>query len=93
MELHAKIAGKVQGVGFRAFTKKKAEEIGVFGYVENTPQGEVEVLAQGEEEDLQELASRLRQGPYFARVEDIDLDWSQRESDSFSEFIIEPQGQ
>ena len=47
--------GRVQGVGFRWFVRRKANEIGVKGYVMNLPNGDVEILAQGSEEQIRQL--------------------------------------
>jgi acylphosphatase len=66
------IRGDVQGVGYRYFAERAANEIGVTGYVRNLSDGRVEVYAAGSEEQLARLAGRLRQGPRFADVRGVD---------------------
>lgn len=62
------IYGKVQGVYFRAYTRRQAERLGLSGWVRNTPEGQVEVLACGPDEVLSELKAWLWHGPELARV-------------------------
>jgi acylphosphatase len=57
------VSGRVQGVGYRYFTRKKALELGLSGYAENLSDGRVEVVAEGEKTDLELLIHHLRQGP------------------------------
>lgn len=71
------VRGKVQGVGYRYFTRKKALELGLAGYAENLADGRVEVVAEGEKADLEHLIHHLRQGPRDARVEQLDVQWSE----------------
>lgn len=66
------VTGRVQGVGYRYFVLREAERLGVAGFTRNLPDGSVEVVAEGAEEVLGELESRLRQGPSFARVAGVD---------------------
>ena len=66
------IAGKVQGVGFRWFTRKMASELGVAGRVRNLPDGRVEAEAAGSRELLDAFRERLRQGPSGSRVTHIE---------------------
>lgn len=66
------IRGRVQDVGFRAFTEREAEKLSVRGHVRNLADGRVEVLAQGDEFALGELESRLREGPRSAKVDGVD---------------------
>ena len=68
------ISGKVQGVGFRDFTKQKADQMGVFGYVKNLPNGKVEAVLEGRESDLNGLMEKLRIGPESAKVEDVKVE-------------------
>jgi acylphosphatase len=69
MVLHFLIQGRVQGVGFRWFVQREASELDLRGWVRNTEDGDVEVLAAGEPADLDELRSTLRRGPRGARVD------------------------
>ncbi len=73
----ALISGKVQGVGYRAFVRRKAQELGLAGYAENLPDGRVEVVAEGEEEDLKLLLHFLKRGPRLAEVAAVDVSWSE----------------
>ena len=69
------VSGLVQGVFFRSQTKRKAEELGVFGWVRNLADGRVEILAEGEKEKLEELINWAKKGPDSARVDDLKIDW------------------
>jgi acylphosphatase len=74
--LTALIRGRVQGVGYRAFVRRRALDLKISGYVENLPDGRVEVVAEGERSELEHLLVLLREGPPHADVEDIDITWS-----------------
>jgi acylphosphatase len=65
------VSGKVQGVGFRWFTRNAARELGLAGCVRNLPDGRVEAEAAGEPERLEAFRARLRQGPPGSRVTDL----------------------
>jgi acylphosphatase len=65
------VYGKVQGVYFRAHTQGQAVRLGLTGWVRNTPEGQVEVLACGAEERLADLRAWLRRGPALARVSEL----------------------
>lgn len=64
--------GRVQGVGFRAFTRNAAVALGLTGWVRNRSDGTVEVEVEGSAPELDELRRRLRQGPTFSRVERLE---------------------
>lgn len=66
-----KITGRVQGVGFRYFVHQKANKIGIKGWVKNTIDQSVLVLAQGNETDLKTFIDFLRIGPTLSRVDKI----------------------
>ena len=66
------VSGRVQGVGYRYYVLREAERLGVAGFTRNLPDGRVEVVAEGTEEALGDLESRLRNGPSFAAVATVD---------------------
>jgi acylphosphatase len=68
------VSGRVQGVFYRASTERQAQRLGVTGWVRNLPDSRVEVLACGDEEQLDALLSWLWQGPANARVSDVCSD-------------------
>jgi acylphosphatase len=73
--LQATVCGLVQGVFFRAFVTRRAEELGLTGYARNLPDGAVEVRAEGERQNLEKLVGYLRVGPPAARVERVAVSW------------------
>ena len=66
-----RIRGTVQGVGFRAWTLRQAEALGVSGWVRNEADGSVTVLVAGPEDAVAAMIERLREGPRAARVSDL----------------------
>jgi len=70
--LHCLVSGRVQGVGYRAFVFEQALELGLTGWTRNLPSGQVEAMAQGAEENLEEFVRRLRRGPLWARVDAVE---------------------
>ena len=67
------IHGRVQGVMFRHNTAKMAEKADVKGWVRNNPDGTVEAVFEGEEEDLEKVISWCRRGSIGAKVEKVEL--------------------
>ena len=65
--------GKVQGVGFRFYTQKKARELGIQGFVKNILDGSVYVEAEGTEEKVDEFILWINSGPPWARVDDVRI--------------------
>jgi acylphosphatase len=79
------VEGRVQGVWFRESTRRQASRLGVFGWVMNRPDGKVEVLAEGREEKIRDLAAWCHHGPPAARVlkvQEYEEEWT-GEFDSF----------
>ncbi len=66
------ISGRVQGVGYRWFVEKHAQEIGLAGWVRNLDDGRVEAYAVGPEPHLDKLAARLHQGPPLSDVRGVE---------------------
>ncbi len=67
-----RVSGRVQGVGFRAWTRNQALALGLHGWARNLADGDVEVVAAGTPDALDALAARLLQGPVTARVDRLD---------------------
>ena len=90
MVLHFLIQGRVQGVGFRWYVNREAAELNLRGWVRNTEEGDVEVVASGTLEDLAELRASLRQGPRGARVDRVhEHSLDEKESAGLESFRIE----
>ncbi len=80
-----KIYGRVQGVGFRYYTFKKATLLNIKGYVKNMPDGSVFVDCEGDKENLNLFLEFLKKGPQFAYVEDIEVKEAEPQGYTFFE--------
>ncbi|KKB99348.1 acylphosphatase [Mycolicibacter arupensis] len=76
VRLNAWVHGKVQGVGFRWWTRSRALELGLTGYAANRPDGRVHVVAQGARADCQRLLELLRSDGTPGRVNTVVADWA-----------------
>lgn len=86
--VQATVYGRVQGVFFRSFVSRQATQLGLTGYVHNLPDGEaVEVHAEGERKQLEELIGYLKIGPPGAKVERVETNWSEY-TRNYSRFSI-----
>lgn len=74
--LHGVVRGAVQGVGFRYFLIRRAQALGLNGWVTNRDDGAVEFLAEGSRADLEHLERAAREGPRMARVDRVEVKWS-----------------
>ncbi len=89
------IKGDVVGVGFRAWTKIKAKELGITGWVRNVydrpdifgVNGGVEAVIQGQEDNVNKMIETLKKGPPVAIVSDVEVLW-EKPSEVFEEFKI-----
>ncbi len=88
MKLHAFVKGRVQGVGFRYFVLRQAEELGLDGWVRNLPDGRVRVEAIGPVEAIGRLEKLLWEGPMGARVASVQATRTEGEPDG-SGFHVE----
>ncbi|MGE5140459.1 MAG: acylphosphatase [Rudaea sp.] len=70
------VSGLVQGVNFRWFTRRRAVDLGLTGWVRNLADGSVEFVAEGDRASLDALIEAVRVGPASAVVETVDMDWS-----------------
>ena len=66
------VVGRVQGVGYRYFVLRHADALRVSGYARNRADGSVEVVAEGDDVVLADLEARLREGPSFAEVTNVE---------------------
>ena len=85
--IEAVVKGRVQGVFFRYTTRQIANKIGVKGWVKNTRDGNVKVVAEGEEFKLKDLIKFLEKGPELALVKNLDVEWGEYKGE-FSKFSI-----
>ncbi len=89
--LEAKVTGIVQGVMFRDFVKRNASKLGLCGFVRNESDGSVRVVAEGDEDKLKVLVSKLWKGPLLTRirmkVESVEKNMSEA-TNEFSDFVI-----
>jgi acylphosphatase len=85
VRLTAWVHGRVQGVGFRWWTRSRALELGLTGYAANRPDGRVQVVAQGPRDACEQLLLLLQGGKTPGHVETVVVDWSPR-GEAFSGF-------
>ncbi|MFH5833342.1 acylphosphatase [Halalkalibaculum sp. DA384] len=84
---HIFIEGRVQGVGFRHFTKTNARQLGVNGWVKNLPDGRVEAVFEGEEPPVKKMVERVKEGPRASSVSNVEVEW-ETPSREFSNFRV-----
>ncbi|HUS02645.1 MAG TPA: acylphosphatase [Chitinophagaceae bacterium] len=84
--IHLLIKGEVQGVFYRATAKKMAEKLNITGWIKNTKAGDVEAMATGEQQDLDEFINWCKKGPEKAEVEDVII--TQEKETSFNDFEV-----
>ena len=85
--VHIVISGYVQGVFFRNNTKTKARKLGLKGFVRNAPNGDVEVVAEGNEKEINELIDFCRKGPMLSCVANLKLEYQEFKGE-FDDFIV-----
>ena len=67
------VSGRVQGIGYRYFAERAAQNLGIKGFVRNLPDGRVKVIASGEDKSMEHFIEKLRQGPALSLVRDVQL--------------------
>ncbi len=73
IRVHIYVSGRVQGVFYRSNTRRKALELGLTGWVRNLPDGRVEAVVEGEEEQVEKLIQWCRRGPPLAVVTGLEV--------------------
>lgn len=89
--LHAWIDGRVQGVGFRYFVREGAAEFPITGWVRNCHDGSVELIAEGNHADLENLLNIIREGPRGSEVTSVRTLW-EKATGEFDKFGIQATG-
>jgi len=86
---HLRIFGRVQGVGYRAWTAQKAKKLGLTGWVGNLTDGSVACVVQGPKEAIEFLVAACHAGPPLARVTEVDSR-EVSEAEAFASFQQRP---
>ena len=74
--VHMIVTGVVQGVGFRMYAQRQARSLGLHGYVRNLPGGQVEMVAEGDDDAVDRLIAWSRVGPPSADVDDVRVTYA-----------------
>ncbi len=85
--VHIYVSGLVQGVFFRANAADKAQSLGLFGWVKNLPDGRVELVVEGEKEQVYQMIEWCKIGPPAAEVQDVEVE-TQQYSGEFNRFAV-----
>ena len=88
-KIHVMVSGKVQRVWFRKQTQAKALELGLNGWVKNLFSNAVEIIAEGNIDNLIELTGWLQNGPPLAKVDKLSIEWFPAENEFNSFFSLE----
>jgi acylphosphatase len=89
--VHVFVSGRVQGVGFRAFTRYNAQALKLTGWVMNLRDGRVEAVIEGPPDRVDKLLAKIRTGPPRARVDDVEIG-EDKHTGEFSTFSIAFEG-
>lgn len=84
---HALVSGRVQGVAFRHYTKVRARELGLTGWVRNLADGRVEVWIEGPDEAVRSMTAWLERGPPAAHVDEVRI--TPVESEGHAQFRVQ----
>ena len=84
---HVLISGRVQGVFFRAYTQRAAQERGIKGWVMNTPDGRVEAIFEGEKVRVEDMLRWCHQGSPMSQVSNVSVEWEEHTGE-FKDFSV-----
>ncbi|MEX0769170.1 MAG: acylphosphatase [Balneolaceae bacterium] len=90
VQKHVFLSGRVQGVGFRHFTRQEALRLNLNGWVRNLRDGRVEVWMEGTPENTERMMSRLQEGPRSANVTDITVKEETTGGSEYRSFQVKP---
>lgn len=88
IRVHLFVSGRVQGVFFREKTRRKAEKLGVFGWVKNLKDGRLEAVFEGSRQEVEKMLKWAKRGPFFAEVKKLDFE-NEEYKGEFSTFEIQ----
>lgn len=80
------ISGFVQGVGFRQFMLRQAQDLRLTGWVKNLPDNRVEAIFYGSKETIEKIITICKKGPFLAEVKDVEVIWEENPSDGGENF-------
>jgi acylphosphatase len=86
-QIHVIVSGLVQGVFFRDFTRQHAIKLGIKGRVRNLPNRNVEIIAEGEKDKLNQFIEKVKEGPSASAVKDCEIEWKEF-SGEYTDFEI-----
>ena len=86
VQKHIHISGRVQGVGFRAFIRREAAVLDIKGWAKNLADGRVEVVIEGNKDKISEMLEKLKEGPSFAKVKELEIE--DEKAKNFKDFEI-----
>ncbi|UCG24233.1 MAG: acylphosphatase [Chloroflexota bacterium] len=81
------VSGLVQGVSYRYYTRREARRLDLTGWVRNEANGSVQIVAEGQDDNLRALLQFLAKGPPSAHVQNVEAAWS-RASGEFGSFEV-----
>ena len=87
VRLEMTVHGRVQGVAFRWYTESQARSLGLTGWVRNHPDATVQIVAEGSRTDLETFCDWAARGPDHARVDHMEIAWSEA-AGKFDDFLI-----
>lgn len=88
MLAHIFISGFVQGVGFRAFILRQAQDLRLTGWVRNLKDNRVEAVFQGSKEQIEKIIAICEKGPFLSEVKDVVVEWKNSSAETFKNFEI-----
>lgn len=86
--IKAIVSGKVQGVGYRMATRDRAKQLDVKGYVQNLGNGNVKIIAHGEDSSVNSLLEWAKSGSSSAVVDRVETEVVSENTEEFTDFTI-----
>lgn len=82
------ISGFVQGVGFRQFVLRQAQDLRLTGWVKNLQDNRVEAIFCGTKEQIEKMISICEKGPFLSEVKDVDVMWEENPGEAYEKFEV-----